>query len=142
MFKISVCIFGDGVGEGDEALCARLERVLAFLAETGVHEVLLPFDDALAKIALRATEKLRDKYEIVCSAACMAHSPQCRAVKRGAVKCVRTARNAHFFFGSVAMSLTDKSSAMICAGREAETFRHAVLKECAYRAGVPVLNMC
>lgn len=141
MFKISVCIFGDGVGEGDEALCARLERVLAFLAETGVHEVLLPFDDALARIALLAAEKLRDRYEIVCSGACMAHSPQCRALKRGGVKRICIARHSHFFFGSVAMSLIDKSSAVICAGKE-ESFRHAVLKECAYRAGVPVLNMC
>ena len=141
MFKISVCIFGDGVGECDEALCARLERVLAFLAETGVHEVLLPFDDALARIALLATEKLRDRYEIVCSGACMAHSPQCRALKRGGVKRICIARHSHFFFGSVAMSLIDKSSAVICAGKE-ESFRHVVLKECAYRAGVPVLNMC
>lgn len=141
MFKISVCVFGNGASSGDEALCARLERVLAFLAETGVHEVLVLFDDALARIALLATEKLRDRYEIVCSATCMAHSPQCRALKRGSVKRIRIARHSHFFFGSVAMSLTDKSSAMICAGKE-ESFRHVVLKECAYRAGVPVLNMC
>lgn len=141
MFKISVCVFGNGASSGDEALCTRLERVLAFLAETGVHEVLVPFDDALARIALLATEKLRDRYEIVCSATCMAHSPQCRALKRGSVKRIRIARHSHFFFGSVAMSLTDKPSAMVCAGKE-ESFRHVVLKECAYRAGVPVLNMC